>query len=87
MVNKVQQDISLWIHDNGQVCCPEHFGRYAASELDRAPHAQLLHTPLGTWERLTRADLAQLVEMTGKEQICEICEAQIRSRQHIKLVK
>lgn len=65
----------LWIHDNGQVCCPEHMGHYATCELARTPRARALHTPLGTWERLAQADVAQLAEMIGHEVRCEICES------------
>ena len=78
---------SLWIHDNGQVSCCEHFGSYARAELGRTPQARLLQTPLGTWERLSQADLAQLAEMIGRASMCETCEADVRSRHHIQLVK
>lgn len=77
----------LWIHDDGRLACPEHVGRYARANLERRPGARLIQTPLGTWERLSLADVAQLVEMTGQEQACEICEARIRSRQRIRRVK
>lgn len=78
---------TLWIHDDGRLACPEHIGHYAQAVLGCRPTAQLVETPLGTWERLTKADRAQLAEMTGRTPMCETCEAKIRSRQHIQLVK
>jgi hypothetical protein len=77
----------LWIHDDGRLACQEHAGHYAQAVLGRRPTAKLVETPLGTWERLTLADRAQLAEMTGRAAVCEICEAKIRNRQHIQLVK
>jgi len=77
----------LWIHDDGRISCEKHAGNYFTSILARAPARAEIATPLGTWERLTLADRAQLAEMTGRAPVCETCQAQIRSRQHIQLVK
>jgi hypothetical protein len=84
MKNTTQQ---LWIHDDGRISCEEHAGGYFTSIVARFPTLDEISTPLGTWERLSRADIAQLAEMIGRAPVCETCEAQIRSRQHIKLVK
>jgi len=69
---------TMFIHDNGEIACPEHFGSYAAAELDHKPRARLLHTPLGTWERLSAADIDRLAEM-GVAAACETCAARCRN--------
>ena len=77
----------LLIHDDGRLACYEHAGSCAQAVLDRKPNAKIVQTPLGTWERLSQADLAQLAEMIGRAPMCETCEADVRSRQRIKMVK
>ena len=87
MATKMQQDTPLWIHDDGQVSCCEHFGGYARAELGRTPRARLLQTPLGNWQHLSQDDLGQLAEMIGRAPTCETCEADVRNRHHIQLVQ
>ncbi|MBE0567938.1 MAG: hypothetical protein IH621_18435 [Krumholzibacteria bacterium] len=69
---------TLFIHDGGAIACPVHFGAYAAAELRRSPGSRLLQTPLGTWERLSAADLDQLAAM-GATPKCETCAARERA--------
>lgn len=84
MIATAQQQ--LWIHDDGRISCRDHVGHYAACALERSPDARLIQTPLGTWQKLTLADRAQLVEL-GCTPKCEVCDAQVRSRQQIRRVK
>ena len=69
---------ALYIHDNGALACPAHFGAYAAAELRRSPGSRLLQTPLGAWERLSADDLEDLVAM-GVTAVCETCAARERA--------
>lgn len=69
----------LFIHDGGEIACSDHFGAYATAQLQRTPNARLLQTPLGTWERLSDADVDQLAEM-GVTAHCETCAARARNR-------
>lgn len=67
----------LWIHDGGEISCAGHFGSYARAALQSRPTAHLLHTPIGSWERLSKADCDQLTEM-GCTAVCETCTARER---------
>ena len=69
---------TLYIHDNGAIACPAHFGAYAAAELRRSPGSRLLQTPLGTWERLSADDLEDLAAISVTA-VCETCAARSRA--------
>lgn len=68
----------LFVHDDGTIACPEHFGAYAAAALRSHPSSRLLQTPLGTWERLDAADIEHLAHL-GCIAVCETCCAQTRA--------
>ncbi|MBE0566071.1 MAG: hypothetical protein IH621_08950 [Krumholzibacteria bacterium] len=69
---------TLFIHDGGEIACPAHAGAYAAAELRRSPGSRLIQTPLGTWEKLSAADLEDLAAM-GVTAACETCAARSRA--------
>ena len=60
-------------NDNGQITCEEHAGRYLSQALEVDRTASQHWTPLGTWLRLTPADVAELGEALETTTICETC--------------
>jgi len=72
-MNSEQAAVPLWSNDNGEISCAEHGGSYLRSAITARPKARAHRTPLGTWERLTRADLAELARMVGRPVGCETC--------------
>lgn len=75
-----QPAVTLWSNDNGEISCAEHGGSYLRSAISARPAARAHRTPLGTWERLTRADLAELERMMGRPVGCETCACRSRNR-------
>lgn len=70
---------TLWSNDNGEISCAEHGGSYLRSGISARPNARAHRTPLGTWERVTRADLAELERMVGRPVGCETCATRSRT--------
>ena len=68
-----QAAVTLWSNDNGQISCAEHGGSYLRCAITARPKARTHRTPLGTWERLTPGDLAELERMIGRPVGCETC--------------
>lgn len=75
-----QAEVVLWSNDNGEISCAEHGGSYLRSAIAARPRSRAHRTPLGTWERLTREDLAELERMVGRPIGCETCAARSRVR-------
>ena len=64
---------SLYINDNGMVSCIDHAGSYLSSEYRHAPERDLYRTPLGSWERIDGAFIAEWTDIVGKAPQCEMC--------------
>jgi hypothetical protein len=65
---------TYWTNDNGRVVCHNHLGNYGTAELASNPKTRKLHTPMGTWEKMTGADLAYWVEFITTLNYTEACE-------------
>lgn len=74
-----QTPVVLWSNDNGEISCAEHGGSYLRSAIAARPRAGAHRTPLGTWERLTAGDIAELERMIGRPVGCETCAARSRT--------
>ena len=64
---------SLYINDNGMVCCIDHAGSYLSSEYRHAPERDLYRTPLGSWERIDDTFVDEWVAIVGATPKCEMC--------------
>lgn len=63
---------TVWVDDNGQILCTDHAGSYLRCGIQAAPRAWEHHTPLGTWTRLSRAEVVEF-EMHFGRNACETC--------------
>lgn len=59
----------LWAGDDGTVLCTAHAGMYLSTAVQQRPAARSHRTPLGTWDRLTKAEIASDPEVF----VCETC--------------
>lgn len=75
-----QAAVVLWSNDNGEISCAQHGGSYLRSAIAARPRARAHRTPLGTWERLTAGEVAELARMVGRPVGCETCAARSRIR-------
>jgi hypothetical protein len=64
---------SLYVHDNGNICCIDHAGSYLTSEYRYAPERHEYWTPLGTWERIDAAYIRDWTTIVGTAPVCETC--------------
>jgi hypothetical protein len=68
---------TYWENDNGAIYCQEHLGGYMRAATEANPTARTHHTPLGTFYRLTKDDLAEithaLTELNMGPECCETC--------------
>jgi len=64
---------SLYINDNGMICCIDHAGSYLSSEYRHAPERDLYRTPLGSWERIDDTFVDEWVAIVGATPNCEMC--------------
>jgi hypothetical protein len=64
---------SLYINDNGMICCIDHAGSYLSSEYRHAPERDLYRTPLGSWERIDTAFTVEWTDIVGNAPQCEMC--------------
>jgi hypothetical protein len=64
---------SLYVNNNGMICCIDHGGSYLSSEYRHAPERATYLTPLDSWERID-ADYAQeWTRLVGTAPTCEMC--------------
>lgn len=71
---------TLWINDNGRICCEDHLGHYAETTLAARPTAKVLRTPLGTWLKVSepmRLEMAAEFAADGLTFGCETCEYEV----------
>jgi hypothetical protein len=64
---------SLYINDNGMICCIDHAGSYLSSEYRHAPERDLYRTPLGSWERIDDTFVDEHVAIVGATPNCDMC--------------
>jgi hypothetical protein len=64
---------SLYINDNGMICCVDHGGSYLRSEYAHRPQQCCYGTPLDSWERVDVDFVEEWTEIVGLEPRCEIC--------------
>jgi hypothetical protein len=64
---------SLYVHDNGEICCIDHAGSYLSSEYRHAPERHEYWTPLGTWERMDSAYINDFTRLVGRAPKCQQC--------------
>lgn len=71
-----------WEDDNGGITCVAHAGNYLRSAIERDPLARTARshrTPLGTYRRMTKTEVADFQEFLAvecniiTESICEQC--------------
>lgn len=70
----VVSSVELWASDNGRVCCPNHLGYSASAERSANPRARRLVTSLGSWSRLSSADVAEWSAFLAGEGVAVLCE-------------
>ena len=73
--------MAVWADDNGNMVCENHAGMYLTGAIKQRPKAKSHRTPLGTWELLTAAEVAEMSEllagMYGEgAAVCESCRFQ-----------
>jgi len=64
---------SLYINNNGMICCISHGGSYLQSEYKHAPERPNYITPLDSWERMDTDYIVEWVDMVGSAPKCEMC--------------
>ena len=64
---------SLYVNDNGMICCIAHGGAYLQSEYRHAPERFTYRTPLDSWEKVDEEYIAGWTEMVGAPPACEMC--------------
>lgn len=64
---------TLYVSNNGMVCCVDHGGSYLQSEYRHAPGRRNYVTPLDAWELVDDAFRAEWVEAVGCAPQCEVC--------------
>ena len=64
---------SLYINDNGMICCVPHAGSYLRSEYEHAPERFAYRTPLETWEKVDGEFVSEWNRITGADPVCAVC--------------
>jgi hypothetical protein len=64
---------SLYINNNGMVCCIAHGGSYLSSEYRHAPERNTYTTPIESWERIDGEFAAEWIAVVGAAPMCELC--------------
>ena len=66
---------SLYINQNGMICCIAHGGSYLQSEYQHAPERRNYLTPLDSWEKVDAEMHAILADMDDADLVleCETC--------------
>ncbi len=64
---------SLYINQNGMVCCIRHGGSYLMSEYQHAPERPTYLTPLDSWEQMDDGFVAEWIAEVGAAPKCEMC--------------
>ena len=67
------QTASLYINNNGMICCIDHGGSYLRSEYRHAPERRAYQTPLDTWERIDVLYAREWTRLAGTAPKCEMC--------------
>ena len=62
-----------WNLTNGQVTCHDHAGAYLTAGITARPKARTHSTPLGKWEVMDPADVADMTAEYGA--ICDGCRS------------
>lgn len=63
---------------DGRIVCPTHAGRYLTAAIFHEPGDSEWWTPLGTWLRITAADLETWLAEMGEPMTCEDCRSAAR---------
>jgi len=66
---------SLYVSNNGMICCVDHGGSYLRSEYQHAPEQRHYSTPLDVWERVDVLYAREWTQLRGTPPKCEICRA------------
>jgi hypothetical protein len=64
---------SLYMNDNGRICCVNHAGRYMQAEYTHKPESNSYRTPLGTWEKVASDFILMWVDEFGTAPKCDGC--------------
>ena len=68
---------TYWENDNGAIACEEHVGAYMTAEIAANPKAKTHRTPIGTFYRMTAADVADfealMAQYGDRPECCETC--------------
>ena len=67
------QTETLYINNNGMICCIKHGGSYLSSEYAHAPERRGYQTPLDSWERIDVLYAREWEELCGTPPKCEVC--------------
>lgn len=65
--------VTYWETDNGAIYCTAHLGTYATEAIRTNPKARTLHTPIGSYFRMTAAEATDFCNETGASNACESC--------------
>ena len=71
--NMATKTNTLYVNDNGMMCCVEHGGSYLRSEYTHAPERNVYRTPLDTWERVDEQYAQEWLALVGTPVRCEMC--------------
>ena len=64
---------SLYVSDNGRICCVPHMGSYGMSAYEARPEARIYRTPLDAWEKVDEHYVAEWTAIVGEAPRCEDC--------------
>jgi hypothetical protein len=68
---------TYWENDNGAIYCQEHLGNYMRAATAANPKALEHSTPLGSYYKLSKSDLVEilesLTELNMGSECCETC--------------
>jgi len=64
---------SLYINQNGMICCIDCGGSYLQSEYQHAPERPSYLTPLDSWERIDSEFIGMWIDEMGAAPVCELC--------------
>jgi hypothetical protein len=64
---------TLYVNQNGMICCVAHGGSYLQSEYRHAPGRFEYRTPLDHWEHVDDEYVAEWIQVVGTAPRCEVC--------------
>jgi hypothetical protein len=64
---------SLYINNNGMICCVAHAGSYLQSAYAAKAERPTYTTPLDSWMRVDTDFIVEWVDMMGTAPKCEMC--------------